>query len=273
LREDHKQWPALKVLTKERPLVIGHRGYCQFAPENTLPSFDLAIEAGVDLVELDFHQSKDGVLIVIHDADLRRTTDARRQWKKRVNRVNSRTATEIRDLDAGRWFHKKFGGVQVPTLAQAIERIGKESVALIEHKSGEANAVVKLLRETRTINRVVVQSFDWVFLQELHHLAPDLVIAALGPPKRLCSGRKPRGVFRGLHGGWLNELQKTHATVAVWNQQVSRKAVDLAHTQGIKVWVYTVNTERRARRLLRRGVDGLISDNPSIIWRALALSP
>src|SRR5712671_2335422 len=68
--------PALKLIASARPLVIGHRGYSQFAPENTLPSFKLAMAAGADLVELDYYHSKDGQLIVIHDPDLDRTTDA-----------------------------------------------------------------------------------------------------------------------------------------------------------------------------------------------------
>src|SRR2546423_4991809 len=96
--------PALKLIASARPLVIGHRGYCQFAPENTLPSFKLAIEAGADLIELDFRKSKDGVLIVIHDAELDRTTNARRRWRKRRIKVEMRTALEIQSLDAGSWF-------------------------------------------------------------------------------------------------------------------------------------------------------------------------
>src|SRR5438445_179138 len=68
--------PAEKLLNAPRPLVIGHRGYCEIAPENTLPSFKLAKTAGADLVELDYYPTKDGELIVIHDATLDRTTDA-----------------------------------------------------------------------------------------------------------------------------------------------------------------------------------------------------
>src|SRR5207247_364836 len=72
--------PALRILASPRPLVIGHRGYCQFAPENTLPSFTLALTAGADLVELDYYHTKDGQLIVMHDPDLDRTTDATNRW-------------------------------------------------------------------------------------------------------------------------------------------------------------------------------------------------
>jgi glycerophosphoryl diester phosphodiesterase len=272
LRRFEKQWPVAKVLARERPLIIGHRGYSQFAPENTLRSFDLAIAAGVDLVELDCHQSKDGIPIVIHDSELSRTTDARQKWRRRLNVVHSRTAAEIQELDAGRWFDPKFTGLQVPTLAQAMERIARKSIALIECKSGDPRNLVQLLRERRMLHKVVVQSFDWSFLHAVHALEPNLVLGALGPPKKLVSGRKPRAIFRRLSATWLKEVQRTGASIAVWNQQVSRKSIQLAHQQGLQVWIYTVNTPRRASRLLHLGVDGLITDNPSLIWRALALA-
>jgi len=263
--------PAVKLLGSHRPLVIGHRGYCQFAPENTLPSFELAMAAGADLVELDYSQSKDGVLVVIHDQELNRTTDARRRWRNRHNKVDSKTALEIQSLDAGRWFDHNFAGTRVPVLAEALETIQKRSIALIEHKAGNAAGLFELLRERKLINKVVLQSFDWAFLQSFHQLAPEQVLGALGPPKILCSGRKPAGFFRRLNGAWMHELQKTGAKIAVWNQAVSKKAIQLANQRGLKVWVYTINTQRRANRLLKMGVDGIISDNPSLIWRTIAL--
>ena len=262
---------AGKLIGSKRPLVIGHRGYAQFAPENTFPSFEMAIAAGADLIELDFRQTKDGVLMVIHDPGLNRTTDARRRWRRRSNRVDSRTALEIQTLDAGSWFGHKFVGTRMPVLAEALEMIQRHSVALIEHKAGSASKLIDLLREKRLINRVIVQSFDWAFLRQVHDLAPEQITGALGPPKVLCSGRKPAAIFRRLNGLWLRELHKTGVKIAVWNQQVSRKGVDLAHRRGFRVWVYTVNTQRRANRLLNAGVDGLITDNVSLIWKTIAL--
>src|SRR4051812_12567897 len=130
--------PALRLIDAKRPLVIGHRGYCQIAPENTLPSFQLAVTAGADLVELDYHHSKDNQLIVIHDADLDRTSDARKRWPGERNiAVASKTAAEIKTLDAGAWFDPRFAGTKFPTLAEALDTIRKGSVTLIERKAGE----------------------------------------------------------------------------------------------------------------------------------------
>src|SRR6476660_1813169 len=106
----HGQASLLKLLANKRPLVIGHRGYCQFAPENTLASFQMALRAGADLVELDYHLSADGVPIVIHDRELNRTTDATRRWRRKRVKVAAKTAAEIQALDAGKWFADGFAG-------------------------------------------------------------------------------------------------------------------------------------------------------------------
>src|SRR5258707_2443070 len=111
---------APKLLASKRPLVIGHRGYAQFAPENTFPSFEMAVAAGADLIELDYRQSKDGVLMVIHDPELSRTTDARRRRRQRHKPVESLTAPEIQALDAGNWFGHEFSGTRVRGLCETL---------------------------------------------------------------------------------------------------------------------------------------------------------
>jgi glycerophosphoryl diester phosphodiesterase len=263
--------PAAGLLASRRPLVIGHRGCCQFAPENTIPSFKLAIEAGADLVELDCRPSQDGALMVIHDDELDRTTDANKRWGRQRIRVDSKSAAEIQSLDAGSWFDVKFAGAKIPRLSESLDVIQTGSVALIERKAGGAAACVELLRAKKLISRVVVISFDWSYLRAFHELEPKQVLGALGPPGLLSNGRKPSGLSRKLSAARLDELQKTGARVVVWNRQVSRKTVQLAHERGLKVWIYTINEPALANRLLDIGVDGLISNNPSLIGKTLAL--
>ena len=139
--------PAIKLLNAKRPLVIAHRGYCQFAPENTLPSFRLAMQAGADLVELDYYHTKDGKLIVMHDAYLDRTTDATNRWGGAKIKIDSRTAAEIQTLDAGKWFDPKFAGTKVPLLSEALDTIQNGGVTLIERKEGDPASCIKLLKE------------------------------------------------------------------------------------------------------------------------------
>lgn len=269
--------PAIRLVEARRPLVIGHRGYCQIAPENTLPSFQLAATAGADLVELDYHHSKDNELIVIHDADLDRTTDALSHWPgEQKIKVASRTAAEIKTLDAGAWFDPKFAGTKIPTLSEALETIQKGSVTLIERKAGEPAACIKLLQTRSLVNSVVVQAFDWHFLKEFHKELPEQVLGALGPPSHSSNGdridtRKQEPADKQLSAKWLDDLGQTGAKVVVWSQQVSRESVTLAHQRGFKVWVYTINEPDLANRLLDIGVDGIITNNTSLIWRTIAL--
>jgi glycerophosphoryl diester phosphodiesterase len=261
---------AEKLLTTNRPLVIGHRGYAAIAPENTLLSFKLALDAGADLVELDYQHSKDGVPMVIHDAILDRTTNARKKWKRRRIKVSQKTAAELQTLDAGSWFDAKFAGAKVPLLSEALDFIcGNGGVALIERKSGDAETLVTLLRERELINKVVVIAFDWKFLREFHRLEPRQILGALGPPARLSNGRRPVHPRRRLEARF-NDLEKTGASIAVWNRKISKRSVALANQRGLKVWVYTVDTSKITRLLLKRGVSAIISNRVEAVQQALA---
>ena len=266
--------PALKLLNAKRTLIIGHRGYPQFAPENTIPSWKLAIEAGADMAELDYYHSKDGQLVVMHDGTLDRTTDATNRWGGKKIVVSSKTVAELQSLDAGSWLDKKYAGTKVPTLIEALDFIqGNGGVTLVERKEGDAAACVKLLREKKLVNQVIVQAFDWQYLKAYHELEPQQILGALGPPNVLPDGT-PRGDrAKALSAAWLDELVKTGAKAAVWNDQVSKEAVELAHKRGLKVWVYTINDPAAANKLLDMGVDGLITNNTGLMWRTLALRP
>lgn len=263
--------PALKVLHRHRPLVIAHRGYSEIAPENTLPAFELALATEPDLVELDCRQTKDHQLVVLHDAELDRTTDAPQRWQAQHIRVETKTAAEIQTLEAGCWFAPQYAGAKVPFLSEAVDFIESAAVPLIERKAGDLAACIQLLRERKWINRVVVQSFDWQFLRAFHEQEPLQVLGALGPPFVLTNGKRPPAIFRRLHPRWFTELEQTGAQVAVWNQRVSPQAIRLFHARGLKVWVYTVNHAKPANRLLDMGVDGLITNNPARMWKVMAL--
>ncbi len=271
MRAAETNLPALNLIAAKRPLVIGHRGYCQIAPENTLPSFKLAMAAGADLVELDYYHSKDGQLIVMHDPDLDRTTDVTNRWGGRKIKVESKTTAEIQSLDAGKWFDAQFAGTKVPLLSEALDTIQNGSVTLIERKGGDPESCVKLLRSKHLINKVIVQAFDWEYLRGFHAIEPEQVLGALGPPVKLADGKKPGDQPKELSAAWLDELAKTGAKAAVWNNKVSKAAVDLAHQRGLRVWIYTINDPAEANRLLDMGVDGIITNNTGLIWRTVAL--
>lgn len=264
--------PVLKLIQAKRPLIIAHRGYMQFAPENTQPAFKLAIEAGADLVELDYHHSRDGVPVLMHDYTLDRTTDAVKRWGGAKIRVDQKTAAELQTLDAGAWFSPGFAGTKVLLLGEALDFIqGNGGVTLIERKEGDAATCAQLLRDKNLINRLVLQSFDWEYLKKFHELEPTQVLGALGPPGRLADGSKPGERPKLLDAAWLDDLEKSGAKVVVWNDQVNKDAVRQAHKRKLKVWIYTINDPAAANKLLDMGVDGIITNNTGLLWRTLAL--
>lgn len=272
LNAEDTNLPALKLLALNRPIVTAHRGFSKIAPENTLPSFQFAVTAGADLVELDYHHTKDGVPVVIHDPTLDRTTDATQRWSGMKIQVSTKTLAELKTLDAGSWFDAKYKGTQISTLAEALDAIqGAGGMTVIEHKTGDAATCVKMLREKNLINRVVVHSFHWDYLRDFHKLAPEQVLIALGPPSSHEDGQKLSAAEKVLSAKWLDGMKDTGARVVHWSQMVTKESVELAHKRGLKVWIYTVDDPAAANQLLDIGVDGITSNNTSIIWKTFAL--
>jgi glycerophosphoryl diester phosphodiesterase len=264
--------PAEQLLTKSRPLVIAHRGYSAFAPENTRAAFDYALASGADLVELDYHHTADGVPIVIHDGTLDRTTDACARWGGKDLRVADRTLADLRGLDAGQWFQPGFPKQTLVTLEEALDLIQPRGVTLIERKNGAPATLARMLHQRDLVNRVVVQAFDWDFLKEFRRLEPRQILGALGPPGNR-NGRKLSDPEKALSRAWLEEIREVGAQVVVWNRQVDAPTVRLAHDMGFRLWVYTINEAPLAETVLAQGVDGIISDNPALIWRTIATRP
>jgi len=235
-------------------LVIAHRGNSSHFPENTLPSFQSAVETGADLVELDYYHSADGVPIVFHDKTLERTTNATAVFGRDKIPVQSLTVPELRRLDAGSWYDARFRGTPIPRLDEALDVIQKGSITLIERKGGDAATCVNLLRDKRLLDRVVVQSFDWQFVEQCHRLAPDLVVAALGS-KELTDDK-------------LDQIQRTGSRIVGWDQkEIGRRQIEEIHRRGLRAWVYTVDDEQRAQELIDAGIDGIITNDPAKILR------
>jgi glycerophosphoryl diester phosphodiesterase len=200
----------------KRPTVVGHRGACGLAPENTLDSFALAFDLGASVVELDVHLTRDKKLVVIHDDTLDRTTDARARWAARSCFVSDATLDELRELDAGHWFVDAFerkplppphgpteeelrrwldahaleryasGKVHVPTLEEVLELVRRrDGFANVELKSiprfqeGVADAAVALVKQLQLEERVAFSSFDHRAVHRVKTLAPEIAAGAL----------------------------------------------------------------------------------------------
>lgn len=244
-----------EFVRQPKTLLLAHRGNSAAAPENTLPAFASAIELGVDLVELDYLHSADGVPVVFHDETLDRCTDAAARWGEKDVPLASKTLAELRQLDAGSWFSHQFAGTHLPTLQEALLLICRGSRCMIERKDGDAATCVELLRRLDVMDRVVVTAFDWPFLAECRALAPELVLGALGDEPM-----RPELLDRAIASG---------ASIVGWGDVwMAPEHVELAHARGLRCWVWTVDDPARARQLVSFGVDGLITNAPARLLAA-----
>ena len=250
--------PAQKLVSQAGPLVIAHRGDSIHAPENTLPAFESAVKLKADLVELDYYHSKEGVPVVIHDNFLDRTTDAEAVFGKTKMLVEETALADLQKLDAGAWFDPKFKGTKLPTLAEALDSIQAGSVTLIERKKGDAKSCIKLLREKKLTQRVVVQSFDWKYVRECHELEPTLVLATLGGSKDAITDAR------------LDAAAATGASIVGWDHnKLTKTQIAAIHARGLKAWAYTVDDSNRAKELVAAGLDGIITNAPGRMMKVV----
>lgn len=233
-------------------LVYGHRGARGYAPENTLPSFSLAREMGVDGVELDVHLSRDGEVIVIHDATLNRTTNG-------DGAVSTLTLNELRKLDAGVKFGDKWRGTRIPTLDEVFTLMGRSIKYKVEikrgsdHYPGIERKVIELVRRHKVDAQII--SFDFDALETIRKLDGEVSIGLIfvGRIRWFIEPAKKLGAQ------WL------HAAYEL----IDEKGIKEAHANGLMVGSWTVNDEQDAKRLADMGVDDITSDYPDKIIKAL----
>jgi glycerophosphoryl diester phosphodiesterase len=235
----------------ETPLVIAHRGASAYQPENTLRAYSLAVEQAADMIEIDLHLSRDGEIVVSHDAKLERFGAE--------GMIGERTLAELRELDAGRGWDAP---AQIPTLTEVLDQFGASISFNLELKWDDHAGDYPGL-EARTLAEVerrgllastLFSSFRDSILVELRRLSPDARLAALAEP------RSP---------GKLVERAQTVGAEAVNPHFVMILAdpelVPSAHAAGLAVYSYTVNDSERMQELLRLGADGLFTNHPDVM--------
>ncbi|WP_396216308.1 glycerophosphodiester phosphodiesterase family protein [Gemmatimonas sp.] len=243
--------------------VIGHRGNRAHAPENTLPSLLEAVQAGVDAVEFDLHVSKDGVLVLVHDATLDRTTDAQ-------GPVAARTVDELRRVDAGARFTKngrdypwRGRGVGIPTFDDVIEALPSTLPLIIELKTAAAGPplAAAIARHALT-SRIIVAGFDPESTRQLRGGA--VALGASTP--NVVSLLVPSLLRRPVPASWYRALcvPPVHRGIPVPIASIVRAV----KPNGVVTHVWTVNEPSQAQRLWRLGVNGIISDDPALMLAA-----
>jgi glycerophosphoryl diester phosphodiesterase len=243
-----------------RPRIFGHRGAAGLAPENTLVSFERAVRDGAGILELDVHATRDGVVVVLHDDTLERTTDG-------TGTVRQLDFADLRRYDAGFRFEVEgthpFRGrdVRVPSLLEVVEAF--PTVPLnIEIKQAEPAieaAVVELLARRGALDRVLLAAEDDRVMHRIRRCAPDVpTSAAYG---------EARDFFERCFTDRLSDYTPVARALQIPPRAsdvelVATETVAAAHRCGLEMHVWTINDEPEMTRLLELGVDGVMSDFP-----------
>lgn len=238
------------------PEVIGHRGAAAWAPENTLAGIAKAADLGLEWVEFDVKLSGDGHAVLFHDDTLDRTTDG-------TGPVAATGLTDLRRLDAGAWFDRRFAGERIPLLEEALElcrarglRVNLEIKPCPGRAADTARVVVERTRQVWGDGPPpLIISFQPDCLRVARDMAPDW-------PRGLNMLRRPRR-WRGL----VAELECR--TLHCIHRMYNRRSIAEFKAMGFGLVAFTVNDPGKAARLRRRGVDTIVSDNPDVIEREL----
>ena len=248
--------------------VHAHRGGAGLAPENTLAAFRKALELGVDVLEMDMHVSRDGEIVIIHDDTLDRTTDGR-------GPVGGFSVAELKQRDAGSRFSPQYKGEPIPTLREVIALVqssGNDRVRMnIETKFAKGQEgrpadfeerVVAILRETRFVQRVIIQSFYHPSLAKMKTLEPSIKTALLVGGRQ--APRDPVGLVQQYQADYYSPDFR----------QLTADTVAALHKEAIAVVPWTVNEEADVRHLLDTGVgrlagDGIITNYPDRVLTLL----
>lgn len=233
--------------------VIGHRGASAYAPENTIAAFDRALSLGCRFIEFDVMCSADGEPFIIHDDNLKRTTNGQGE-------VGQVEACYLHGLDAGSWFSRQYKGEKIPHFKEVLNWLSfSDTQANIEIKSYPGATEQTTVAVLSHIHRYwpqgkdwpLVSSFDWEALLLCRSIAPEMPLGLL---------------MHEWEENWLSKAQQLTCFSVHLNKKIATlgRVKDIKN-QGYLVCVYTVNRKRLANKLLSWGVDAVFSDYPDLL--------
>lgn len=231
------------LLTQEKTKITSHRGNSIAAPENTIAALDYAVRDMADYAEIDVQETKDGVIILFHDNNLKRITGINKKiWKV--------TYDDIKDIDVGSWFSEEFSDQRIPTLDEVLKFCKGKIKLNIEikpsgHEKNLEESVVHIIEENDFINDCVITSFNYSSLRKVKELNPDIrtgyILSAV------------YGKFYDLKYADFFSIEKSFVT---------EKVVVEAHKRGKEVHVWTINSVSYMEKMAKLGVDNIITDDP-----------
>ncbi len=245
------------------PRVFGHRGAAGLAPENTLPSFALGLALGADVLELDVHASRDGVIVVIHEPTLERTTNG-------IGPVRESTLDRLQQLDAGYQFTRdghdfpyRAQGVRIPTLESLLKLFPLASCN-IEIKQADPPIVADvadLIRRLGAQRRVLLAAEDDSIMQDIRRHATDIATSFSAVEVADFVARVRASNFENYHpAGCALQIPPRYGDIDL----VTAQSVAAAHRCGLEIHVWTINQREEMDRLLQLGADGIMSDLPGL---------
>src|SRR5919112_2180600 len=256
-------------------LNIGHRGASGYAPEHTIPAYDLALKMGADYIEIDLQMTKDGVLVAMHDDTLDRTAQAPPGVPERFcsGPVIKRTLEQIKMCDVGSWFNEanpqyaspEYVGLKIPTLEEIFQRYGTSVNYYIETKNPEAapgmeEELLRLMDEYDLTEpaednwQVLIQSFSAESLMKIHEMNSEL------PLIQLYWAGTSKSIQRDL-----DAVSEYAVGIGPYKRDVDAALVEAAHEHCLAVHPYTVNTVEEMEALISLGVDGMFTNNPDLL--------
>ncbi len=233
-------------------IITAHRGASGLAPENTMAAIVKAMEIGADFTELDVQESADGMLILMHDDSLQRTTGLEAGvWEK--------SFTELHNLDAGGWFSEEFKGEPIPTLKAIIDTVRDKMKLNIElkmngHQKLLTDKVVAMVEEENFIQQCILTSFDFAEVDKIRKLNKSIKIGY---------------IFSDLPEG-VDVFTADVDLLSVNKKLVNEEFVKKAHAHQKELHVWTVNEPKAMRHFIKIGVDNIITNYPDILKQILA---
>jgi glycerophosphoryl diester phosphodiesterase len=267
-RRDSQNDPALQP--KDWPVNIAHRGGAEIAPENTLEGFREGLRVGAGMLELDVHSTADGQVVVIHDDVVDRTTNS-------TGAVREMTLAELKRLDAGYRFSRDGGatfpfrgeGIKIPTLEEVYDEfVGVPiNVEIKGERPGIEEAVWRIIASAGAEERTLVVSESTSTIRRFREVSGGRVATGSSSVELTLFYILSRLGLSGLSKARYQALQgpETYRRLRI----VTPGFIRTAHERGLRVDVWTIDSEADMRRLLGYGVDGIMTDRPDILARVL----
>jgi glycerophosphoryl diester phosphodiesterase len=246
-----------------KPRVFGHRGAAGLAPENTLPSFALALALGADMLELDVHASRDGIIVVAHDPTLERTTDGH-------GLLREQRWYDLQQLDTGYQFTRGGGdypyrghGVRMPSLEAVLHQfpLAYCNIEIKQEDPPIAEEVIYLIRRLHAEHRVLLAAEHDTLMGVIRRHAGEIATSLTASEVADFISRVQAGNWTGYHPvGRALQIPPRFGDI----QLVTAESVAAAHRCGLEVHVWTINQREEMEQLLTAGVDGIMSDLPGL---------